>query len=55
MYVVFTRVCMIRLEVCILAVGTLCMEYRIVREGAKHIEENDAPNCKLQSSLRVFC
>ena len=44
---------MIRLGVVLLAVGTLCMEYRVVREGVKHIDENGAPNCKLQGSVRV--
>jgi hypothetical protein len=42
-YVVCTRVCMIQLGVFMLAVGTLRLEYRVVREGVKHIKEYGAP------------
>jgi hypothetical protein len=45
---------MIRLEVFMLAVGTLRMEYIVVREGVNHIEDYGAHNCKLRSSVRVF-
>jgi len=38
---------MIRLGVCMLAVGTLRMEYRVVHEDVKHIEKYGAPKCKL--------
>jgi len=44
---------MIRLGVSMLAVGALRMEYSVVCEGVKHIEEYGAPNCKLQGSVRV--
>ena len=36
-----------------LAVGTLRMEYRVVREGVKHKKEYGATKCKLQGSVRV--
>ena len=44
---------MIPLGVFMLAVGTLRLEYRVVREGVKHKKEYDATQCKLQGSVRI--
>ena len=44
---------MIQLGVFMLVVGTLRREYRVVREGVKHIKEYGAPQCKLQGSVRM--
>ena len=44
---------MIQLGVFMLAVGTLRLEYRVIREGVKYTKEYGAPQCKLQGSVRM--